>query len=191
MPKLVRLPEVKSNTGILLLRGDHSSPGSLEECSECNHYVLWARGFNVGYQQKEFPSRHNGSTRWEALYERHHTHRGGWLHLARGTLNMSRSIVPTDRCFTFSSRFVSLLLWTLNQGLWPTVPIRQNGIIEYVRASGLQWDGWSSQYHSLHSFYPSSKCNSLFTKYTHHFMWPDLCGYGQSIARSVHLLPYS
>lgn len=29
---------------------------------------------------------------------------------ARGTLKMSRSIAPTDCCFTFSSCFVSLLL---------------------------------------------------------------------------------
>ena len=54
------------------------------------------------------------------------------------------------------------------------------------------WDceGWRCKNLSSRSFYLRAKCNSLFTKYTHHSKWPDLCGYWQSIARSVHLLSY-
>jgi len=62
---------------------------------------------------------------------------------------------------------------------WPIVTIRRNGFIGNALASGLQCDGWRCE-----------NCNSLFTNYTHHSKLPDLCGYWQSISRSVRLLSY-
>ena len=75
--------------------------------------------------------------------------------------------------------------------LWrqrPTVTIRRNGFIGHTLASGLQCDGWHCVNLSSRSFYLRAKCNSLCPNYTHHSKSPDLCGYWQSITRSVHLL---
>jgi len=58
----------------------------------------------------------------------------------------------------------------------------------FTNYTGLQGDGWRCENLSSRSFYLCAKCNSLFTNYTHHSKSPDLCGYWQSIARSVRLL---
>jgi len=74
--------------------------------------------------------------------------------------------------------------------LWPTVTIRRNGFIGYALASGLHSHWWRCANLSSRSFYLRAKCNCLFTKCTHHSKSPHLCGYRQSIARSVRLLSY-
>ena len=38
-------------------------------------------------------------------------------------------------------------------------------------------DGWCCENLSSRFFYLRAQCNSLFTNYTHHSKWPDLCGY--------------
>ena len=63
-------------------------------------------------------------------------------------------------------------------------------VIGYAHALGLQCDGWRRENHSSRSFYLRATCYSLFTNYTNHSKSPDLCGYWQSIARSVSLQSY-
>jgi hypothetical protein len=109
---------------------------------------------------------------------------------ARGQYNPSHCISPATRCLTLSSCAFGLLFWTITLALWPTVTIRQNVIIGYMLAVELQCNGWHCEDPSSRSFYLHAKCNALFTKYTHHSKLPDLCGYWQSIARSVCLLCY-
>ena len=61
------------------------------------------------HQQKIFPSRRNGSVGVDALRQSRHRHPGGGLLRARRQFNASRSISPSDRCFTVSSCSVGLL----------------------------------------------------------------------------------
>jgi hypothetical protein len=61
------------------------------------------------HQQKIFPSGRNGSVRVDALRQSRQKHPGGGLLRARRQFNESRSISPSDRCFTVSSRSVGLL----------------------------------------------------------------------------------
>jgi len=92
----------------------------------------------------------------------------------------------------FHSFFLHCLspFWMNTLALWPPVTIRQNGCIGYTLGLGLQCDGWFWQNLSSRSFYLCATCHSLFTIYTHHSKSPDLCGYWQSIARSIRLLYY-
>jgi hypothetical protein len=139
-------------------------------------------------QQKIILSRLNGSVRVDMLCQSMQRHPiGGLLH-SRPQFHALCCISPSNRCFTISSPSVSLLFWKDTLALWPTVALCLNGFIGYALASELQWDGWHCKNLSLCSFYLRSKCNSLFTNYSHHFKLPDLCGYRQSITRSVHLL---
>jgi len=108
---------------------------------------------------------------------------------ARG-LNTTRRIAYRPP-IAVSPFLLALSVSNFKRTLWrwrPTVSIRRNGFIGHAFASGSQCDGWRCENHSTRSFYPRAKCNSLFTKYTHHSKSPDLCGYWQSIARSVRLL---
>jgi hypothetical protein len=86
---------------------------------------------------------------------------------------------------------VSLLLYSITLALWPTGTMHWNGIIGHVLASGLQCDGWCCETLSTCSFYMRAKCNSPFSNHTHHFKSQELCGYWQSMARSICLLSYS
>ena len=61
------------------------------------------------HQQKIFPSGRNGSIRVDALRQSRQRHPSGGLLHARRQFNASRSISPSDRCFTVSSRSVGLL----------------------------------------------------------------------------------
>jgi len=61
------------------------------------------------HQQKIFPSGRNGSVRVDALRQSRQRHPSGGLLRARRQFNASRSISPSDRCFTVSSRSVGLL----------------------------------------------------------------------------------
>jgi hypothetical protein len=61
------------------------------------------------HQQKIFPSGRNGSVRVDALRQSRQRHPGGGLLRARRQFNASRSISPSDRCFTVSSDSVGLL----------------------------------------------------------------------------------
>ena len=86
---------------------------------------------------------------------------------------------------------LSVFYFKLTLWWWrTTVTIRRNGFIGHAFASGLHCDGWRCENHPTRSFYLRTKCNSLLPNYTHHSKLPDLCGYWQSIARSVHLLSY-
>jgi hypothetical protein len=61
------------------------------------------------HRQKIFPSGRNGSVRVDALRQSRQRHPGGGVLPARRQFNASRSISPSDRCFTVSSRSVGLL----------------------------------------------------------------------------------
>ena len=61
------------------------------------------------HQQKIFPSGRNGSVGVDALLQSRQRHPGGGLLRARRQFNASRSMSPSDCCFTVSSRSVSLL----------------------------------------------------------------------------------
>jgi hypothetical protein len=63
----------------------------------------------VHHQQRIFPSGWNGSVRVDALHLSRQRHPGGGVLSARRQFNASRSISPSDRCFTVSSRSVGLL----------------------------------------------------------------------------------
>jgi len=63
----------------------------------------------IEHQQKIFPSGRTGSVRVEALRQSRQRHPGGGLLRARRQFNASRSISPSDRCFTVSSHSVGLL----------------------------------------------------------------------------------
>jgi hypothetical protein len=74
--------------------------------------------------------------------------------------------------------------------LWPTVTIHRNGLMGYTLASGLPCVGSRCKNRSSCSFYLCTQCNSLFTNDTNHSKLPDLCGYWQSVTRSICLLSY-
>jgi len=61
------------------------------------------------HQQKIFPSGRNDSVRVDALRQSRQRHPGGGILRAWRQFNASRSISPSDRCFTVSSRSVGLL----------------------------------------------------------------------------------
>jgi hypothetical protein len=61
----------------------------------------------VIHQQKTFPSGRNCSVRVDTLRQRHP---GGGLFHARRQCDVSRCILPSDRCFAVSSRSVGLLI---------------------------------------------------------------------------------
>ena len=63
----------------------------------------------LSHEQKIFPSGRNGSIRGDALPQSRQRHPGGGLLRARCQFNASRSISPSDCCFTVSSRSVGLL----------------------------------------------------------------------------------
>ena len=110
---------------------------------------------------------------------------------ARG-LNTTRRIAYRPQ-IAVSPFLLALSGSNCKRTLWrwrPTVTIRSNGFIGHAFALELQCDGWRCENHSTRSFYLRAKCNSLFTNYTHHSKSPDLCGYWQSIGRSVRLLSY-
>jgi hypothetical protein len=140
------------------------------------------------HPHKIFPSWRNGSVRLDSLRQSHQSHPSGRLLCTRPLYHEARCISPSDSCFTVSSCSAGLLFSTDAPALWPTVTIRRNRFIGYALASGLQCDGWRCENLSLHSFYLRTKCNSLFTNYTHHSKSPDLYGYWQSIACSDSLL---
>jgi hypothetical protein len=144
----------------------------------------------LGHQQKIFPSRWNSSVRVDALLQGRQRHPDGRLLRARHQFNVSRSISPTDRCCTITSRSVGLLFYTITLLLGLTVTIHRNGFVGYALPSGLHCDGWRCRNLSSRSFYLRAKCNSLITNYAHYSTSPELCGYWQSIVRSVRLLSY-
>jgi hypothetical protein len=118
------------------------------------------------HQQKILPSRRSGSVCIDALCQSRQRHPGGALLRARHQFNSSRSISPSDCCFTVSSHSVGLLFQTTTLALWLTVTIRRNGFMGYALAFGLQCDGWRCENLSSLSFYLRGKWNSLFTNYT-------------------------
>jgi hypothetical protein len=63
----------------------------------------------VFHQEKMLPSGRNRSVRVDVLCQSRQRHPGGGLLRTRGQFNASRSISPSDRCFTVSSRSVGLL----------------------------------------------------------------------------------
>jgi len=140
------------------------------------------------HQHRKIPSARNGSVRVDAVHQSRQRHLGGSLLRARRWYNASRCISPCNRCLTVASRSVGLLFKSFTLVLWLTVTTSRNQFIGYALASGLQWDGWRCENLSSRSFYLRSTFNSLITNYTHHSKSPDLCGYWQSIARSVWLL---
>jgi len=160
------------------------------------YYIQNDRRNNIHYylkqhhQQKIIPSGRNGSVRVDALSQSRHSHPGGGLHRTRRQFHASCCISPSHRSSLFllalSVSYVKLTLWRWR----PTVTIRRNVFIGHALASELQCDGWHCKNLSSHSFYLRAKCISLFTNYTHHSKLPDLCGYWQSITRSVRLLSY-
>jgi len=105
-------------------------------------------------------------------------------------LNTTRRVAyrpPIDISPVFLALSVSYFkqtLWRWGQ-LWPYVGMGSLGTRMH-----LECDGWRCKNLSSRSFYLCAKCNFLFTNYTHHSKSPDLWGYWQSIARSVHLLSY-
>jgi len=138
-------------------------------------------------QQKTFLSRRNGCIRVDSLGQSCQRHPGGGLLRARREYHALHCISPSDLGFAISSGSVCLRIWMNTVTLWPTVTIRRNGFIGYMLALGLQCHGSCCENLSLHSFYLRTKCNSIFTDYTHHSKSPDLCGYWESISRSFRL----
>jgi len=96
------------------------------------------------------------------------------------------AIAVSPVLLALSVSYFKRILWHAR----PTVTISRNGCTGHALASVLECDGWCCENLSSCSFYLHGKCNSLFTNYTHYWRSPDLCGYWQSIARSVHLLSY-
>jgi hypothetical protein len=123
---------------------------------------------NLGilHQQKTFPSGQNGSVRVDTLSQSRQRHGGGGSLRAQHLFNASRSISPSDPCFTVSSASVGHQLQTISLALWLTVTIHWNRFIGYELASGSQWDGCCYDNLSSRSIYLCARCNSLFTNYT-------------------------
>jgi len=64
----------------------------------------------VRHLQKTFPSGRNDSVKVDALCQSRQRHPGGGLLHARRECHASRCILPSERCFTVSSRSVGLLI---------------------------------------------------------------------------------
>jgi hypothetical protein len=97
--------------------------------------------FQVTHQKQKIPSGRMGSVKVDSLQQSSQRHPGCGLLCARHQLNASRFILPSDRCFTGSSRSVGLLFQTITLAVWPTVTICENEFIGYALASGLQCNG--------------------------------------------------
>jgi len=95
-----------------------------------------------------------------------------WVHWVRACIGIAMRWVTLQK---------SLLTFLL--------PARKCNAL-FTTYTGLKGDGWRWEYLSSRSFYQRAKCHSLFTNYTHHSTSLDLCGYWQSIVRSVRLLSY-
>jgi len=143
------------------------------------------------HQQIVFPSSQNGSVRVDALGLSHQRHSSGGLLSAWCQYHLSYCILPSDHGLTITRRSVGVLVKTNTLALWPIVTKRRNGFIGYVLGSGLQCDWWHCDNLSSRQFYLRTKCNSLFTNYTHHSRLQDRCDYWQSIPCSVRLLSYN
>ena len=107
-------------------------------------------------------------------------------------VNTRRHVIYHPR-FAVSPLLPALSVTKLKRTLWRwrrTVTIPRNGFIGHGLASGLQFDGWHYENLSSHSFPPAHKMQLSLTNYTHHSKSPDLCGYWQSIARSICLQSY-
>jgi len=144
----------------------------------------------IRHQQERLPPSRNGSVRVDGRRQRCQRHPRGELLCVWSQHHVSHCILPSDHSLTFSSRSVGLLFWINTLSLWLSMTICQNGFIGYTLESWLQCDGWRSENLCSHSLYLCAKCHSVSTNYTYHFDWPNLCGYWQSITRSVCLLSY-
>jgi len=140
------------------------------------------------HQQKNIWSAQNCSTWVDMLCYSCQRYPGGDVLYSWPQYLASHRMPPSDRSFTIFSSSVCLQFQTNTLALWPTVTIRRNGFLGYTLASGLQCNGWHFDNVSSGSFHLRAKCNHLFTNYTHQSKSPDLCGYWQSVACSVHLV---